>query len=227
MGWRKENRRRKQIERPFARRFKYESAKEALGKLVEWGTAGVGMLAGLGAAKYGLPVSPGVASTGGAIIGGMLGSQGKALVVAGFDHLRERRDQRRTATTSAGSRAASPQRTGSSAGGGATAGTRTGTGAGSAYTPIRSGTSTSIAGQVIGGLDTVMSQLNRASRQLAEIHRAMWDAQNALNAVLAGGRPDVVLTLEGQLSTARGHVHDATGQLAGAADNLATYRAAI
>ncbi|WP_434740845.1 hypothetical protein [Micromonospora sp. SH-82] len=116
MGWRKGNRRQKQVERPFARRLKYESAKEALGKMVEWGSAGVGMLVGLAGAKYGLPVSPGVASTGGAIIGGMLGAQGKAIVVASLDHARERREKRQSASTASGSRSMAQRRTTGSGG---------------------------------------------------------------------------------------------------------------
>ncbi|MEU6023575.1 hypothetical protein [Micromonospora sp. NPDC047134] len=213
MGWRKENRRRKQIERPFARRLKYESAKEALGKLVEWGGAGVGMLVGLGSAKYGLPVSPAVASTGGAIIGGMMGSQGKAFVVAGIDHFRERRDQRRSAAAAAGSRRS--RRTGSGGG----------TRAVSSARP--QGGSASIVGQVIGGLDNVVTQLNRASRHLADIHRRMWATQNELNAVLAGGRPEVVRALDDTLTTARNLVLESPGLLGNCTDTISGYRAGI
>ncbi|MBX7265835.1 hypothetical protein KIF24_07190 [Micromonospora sp. Llam7] len=215
MSWRKDNRRRKQVERPFARRLKYESAKEALGRLVEWGGAGVGMLAGLAGAKYGMPVSPAVASTGGAIIGGMVGSQGKAIVVAGIDHLRERRDQRRAATAAAASHREWLRRSGSNGV------------AGSLSTPRPRGGSASIAGQVIGGLDNVVGQLDRASRQLAEIHRTMWASQNALNAVLAGGRPEVVRAVDATLSEARGLVHDSSGMLTGSANIVGGYRASI
>ncbi|MEV6811375.1 hypothetical protein [Micromonospora sp. NPDC051296] len=215
MRYGRKRRREQKKERPFARRLKYESAKEALGKLVEWGGAGLGMLAGLAGAKYGMPVSPAVASTGGAIIGGMVGSQGKALVVAGIDHLRERRDQRRAAVSAGGSHRALQRPTRSN-----------GT---SESRPVRQprGGSASIAGQVIGGLDNVVAQLNRASRQLAEIHRTMWASQNALSAVLAGGRPEVVRAVDAQLSTARGNVHDSSGMLINSADGINGYRASI
>ncbi|GAA0398810.1 hypothetical protein GCM10009541_47300 [Micromonospora gifhornensis] len=215
MGWRKENRRKKQVERPFARRLKYESAKEALGKLVEWGGAGVGMLVGLGSAKYGLPVSPAVASTGGAIIGGMVGSQGKAFVVAGIDHFRERHEQRKSSAPADGSRHRPRRRTGSSGGTGVVSVARA------------QGSSASIAGQVIGGLDNVMAQLNRASRQLAKLHRTMWASQNELNAVLAGGRPDVVGGLEDALTTARNLVLDSPDLLRTCTDTIRGYRSRI
>jgi hypothetical protein len=206
MSWRKDNRRRKQVERPFARRLKYESAKEGLGKLVEWGGAGVGMLVGLAGAKWGLPVSPAVASTSGAIIGGMVGSQGKAFVVAGIDHFRERRDQRRSAGSIGGSRRRHQHESGSPS------------------VSMSRGGSASVVGQVIGGLDNVMSQLHRAARQLEEIHRKMWASQNALSAVLAGGRPEVTLTVEAHLTTARGRVHDSAGELRGCVKTLKAYR---
>ncbi len=215
MRYGRKRRREQKKERPFARRLKYESAKEALGKLIEWGGAGIGMLVGLAGAKYGMPVSPAVASTGGAIIGGMVGSQGKALAVAGIDHLRERRDQRKAAAAAGGSRQGLQRRTGS----------RGVTRSISAPRP-RAG-SASIAGQVIGGLDNVVAQLNRASRQLAEIHRTMWASQNALSAVLAGGRPEVVRAVDAQLSTARGNVHDSSGLLTTGAETISSYRASI
>ncbi|NLU79036.1 hypothetical protein HCA58_11745 [Micromonospora sp. HNM0581] len=212
MSWRKDNRRRKQVERPFARRLKYESAKETLGKLVEWGGAGVGMLVGLASAKYGMPVSPALASTGGAIIGGIVGSQGKAIVVAGIDHLRERRDQREAVTAAGAPHRGRLRRRGSNGV------------AGSLHTLRPREGSASIAGQVIGRLDYAVRQLNRASRQLAEIHRTMWASQNALNAVLAGGRPEVVGAVEATLSTARGLVHDSSEMLTGSAEIIGEYR---
>ncbi|MDM4719594.1 hypothetical protein QTQ03_08320 [Micromonospora sp. WMMA1363] len=215
MRYGRKRRREQKKERPFARRLKYESAKETLGKLIEWGGAGVGMLIGLAGTRYGLPVSPAVASTGGAIIGGMVGSQGKAFVVTGFDHLRERRDQRRATAAKGGGIARNGRRS-----------RRHGI-ASSAVASSRGRASASIAGQVIGGLDNVMDQLNRASRQLANVHQRMWASQNALSVVLAGGRPDVVKRVEAQLTMARGHVHDSAGALKGCVDNLATYRATI
>ncbi|WP_204033126.1 hypothetical protein [Micromonospora qiuiae] len=72
-----------------------------------------------------------------------------------------------------------------------------------------------------------MAQLSRASRQLAEIHRTMWASQNALNAVLAGGRPEVVRALDAQLSAARGLVHDSSGLLGNCTDTISGYRASI
>ncbi|MBQ1025389.1 hypothetical protein [Micromonospora sp. C95] len=212
MKYGRKRRREQKKERPFARRLKYESAKEALGKMVEWGGAGVGMLVGLAGAKYGVPVSPAVASTGGAIIGGMVGSQGKAIVVAGLDHLRERRDQREAATAASAPHRGRLRRRGSNGV------------AGSLNTPRPRGGSASIAGQVIGGLDNVVGQLDRASRQLAKIHRTMWASQSALNAVLAGGRPEVVGAVDTALSTARGLVHDSSGMLTGSAKIVGNYR---
>ncbi|GGM32459.1 hypothetical protein [Micromonospora yangpuensis] len=232
MRYRRSGQRRSGPDRSYARRVGFETAKEGGGNLVQQAGAALGALVGLLGGKAGLPPSASVIT--GAIVGSALGSIGKGFVAASLDHIRERREQRATRTSAGAGAGRSWRHVGaggrSGAGGSNGRGGR-GSGSGGASStaaPLpRVSTSTSIAGQVIGGLDTVMSQLNRASRRLAEIHRAMWDAQNALNAVLAGGRPDVVLTLEGQLSTARGHVHDATGQLAGAADNLATYRSAI
>ncbi|WP_341720411.1 hypothetical protein QQG74_12275 [Micromonospora sp. FIMYZ51] len=208
MRYGRKRRREQKKERPFARRFKYESAKEALGKLVELGGAGVGALVGLGSAKYGLPLSPAITSVGGAIIGGMVGSQGKAFVVAGIDHFRERSDQKRSAALAG----ASPRARRSSGSTG--------------RIPAR-GSSASIAGQVIGGLDNVMAQLNRASRQLTELYRTMWASQNELNAVLAGGRPDVVRALDDSLTTARNLVLDSPCLLGKCTDAISGYRARI
>ncbi|MEO3779419.1 hypothetical protein ABGB16_21760 [Micromonospora sp. B11E3] len=208
-------------ERPFARRLKYESVKEALGKLVEWGGAAVGMLVGLASARYGLPVSPTVASTGGAVIGGMVGSQGKALVVAGFDHLRERRDQRRAAAARSGS--ATPRvpsstrhRVSGAASHSALRGPRTMSG--------RRSNASSIAGQVIGGLEDVIEQVDKTTKRLAEIHRRMWATHNALLGVLAGSRPEIVRNTEANLSKARGLVHDSAGLLTAAKESLSVYR---
>ncbi len=209
-------------ERPFARRLKYESVKEALGKLVEWGAAGVGMLVGLAGARYGLPVSPTVASTGGAIVGGMVGSQGKAFVVAGIDHLRERRDERRAAAARSGSpsqRVASgtTHRVSTAASHGGPRGPRT--------MSSRRRAASSIAGQVIGSLDQIIDQLDRAEKQLVKIHQKLWANQNALLAVLAGSRPEIVRTTEASLTKARNTVQETAGLLATVKEDLNAYRA--
>ncbi|GIJ22786.1 hypothetical protein [Micromonospora lutea] len=207
MSWRKDNRRRKQVERPFARRLKYESAKEGLGKLVEWGGAGVGMLVGLAGARWGLPVSPAVASTSGAIIGGMVGSQGKAFVVAGIDHLRERRDQRRSAASSVEGRRRRHQHS-----------------SGSPPGSRARGDSAGIVGQVIGGLDNVRGRLDRTSRQLDAIHRKVWASQDEISVILAGGRPEVTSTVEGQLTATRNLLRDLAGELRLCVKTLKAYR---
>ncbi|MEW2442729.1 hypothetical protein [Micromonospora marina] len=198
--------------------MKYESVKEALGKLVEWGGAGVGMLVGLASARYGLPVSPAVASTGGAIIGGMVGSQGKAIVVAGVDHLRERREERRTAAATHGDRPSARL---------AVTGTRHTAIRGPRTTSRRRGGAASVAGQVIGGIEQVIEQIERTAGRVATIHQKMWASQNALSAVLAGGRPDIVRTTEARLTAARGLVHDSAGALRSATDDLRSYRSRL
>lgn len=58
MRYRRKGQRQEPKERPFRRRLMYESAKESLGKLLEWGGAGVGMLLGLAATRLGIPISP-------------------------------------------------------------------------------------------------------------------------------------------------------------------------
>ncbi|TDC38846.1 hypothetical protein [Micromonospora sp. KC213] len=204
--------------------MKYESVKEALGKLVEWGGAGVGMLVGLASARYGLPVSPGVASTGGAIIGGMVGSQGKAVVVAGFDHLRERRDERRAA---AARRGGTSPRAVSGAAHAPMTGSRGAGHRGPRAMSSRRSSTPSIAGQVIGGIEQVIEQLDRAASRIAAIHQKMWANQNSLLGVLAGSRPEIVRATEATLTTARGLVHDSVGELTAAKRELGAYRSRL
>ncbi|MFG1952693.1 hypothetical protein [Micromonospora sp. NPDC048830] len=88
----------------------------------------------------------------------------------------------------------------------------------------RRSAASSIAGQVIGGLEDVIEQVDKASKQLAEIHRRMWASQNALLGVLAGSRPEVVRTTEANLSKSRGLVHDSAGLLMVAKEALNAYR---
>ncbi|TDC72874.1 hypothetical protein E1193_26745 [Micromonospora sp. KC606] len=90
----------------------------------------------------------------------------------------------------------------------------------------RSGTP-SIAGQVIGGIEQVVEQLDRAAGRIAAIHQKMWANQNALLGVLAGSRPEIVRTTEATLSTARGLVHDSVGELTAAKKELGAYRSRL
>ncbi|WP_428964198.1 hypothetical protein [Micromonospora fluostatini] len=217
MSWRRRQYRAgERPERAYVRRIGFETAKEGGGNLVQQAGAALGALAGLFGSKAGLPPSASVIT--GAIVGGALGSVGKGFIAASLDHIRERREQRAATTSSTGAGAARSWRHAS----GGSAGSP-----GTVASVARSRAPVSIVGQVIGGLDAVVKQLNAASKQLVEIHNAMWDAQNALNAVLAGGRPEIVLTLDARLEDARGHVLDSVGELTGCADGLAAYRAAI
>lgn len=93
MSWRKGNRRRRQGERPFGRRVKYETFKEGGGTLLQQAGAALGALIGLLASRWGMPPTASVIT--GAIVGSTIGAVGRGFVTAAADHLKERGDQRR------------------------------------------------------------------------------------------------------------------------------------
>ncbi|MFY1672157.1 hypothetical protein ACN27G_19650 [Plantactinospora sp. WMMB334] len=237
MRYGRKQRREQKKERPFARRLKYESAKEGLGKLVEWGSAGIGMMLGVAATRLGLPISPAVATTGGAILGGLLGSQGKAYIVARLDYLRETRAQRKP-------QAAAEATTTDEGGDKVPAKPRgdppkpppkpftVGAFRRAARVPhrkiVRGRTdSSSVASQVISGLEKAIDQLEQAAKQAQQLGVDVWASHNRLSATLAGGRPEVVRHTHDRLTTARHHVQDSVNLLRQAAERLREYRSAI
>ncbi|MEV4628439.1 hypothetical protein AB0J90_19435 [Micromonospora sp. NPDC049523] len=216
-------------ERPFLRRLKYESAKEGLGKLTEWGAAGVGMLVGLAAARLGLPISPSIAVTGGAIAGGMIGAQGKAVVVATLDHLRERRDMR--SATAGGRSSVAAEGTGPESRGGGHRVTpgrdRSARHRSSAKAAQKYAGSMSIAGQVISGIEQVMEQIEQTAAKLNAVAASMRNSQDSMMVLIYGGRADVVRRTHDAMSGARDNVYDSAVLLRSANDDLRAYRATI
>ncbi|MEV4757559.1 hypothetical protein AB0J86_20940 [Micromonospora sp. NPDC049559] len=215
MRYGRKQRRSQKKERPFARRLGVESAKEGLGKLAEWGGAGVGMLLGLASARYGLPVASSVAATGGAVVGGMVGSAGKALVVATIDHWRDRRQQRAASIDSAGKGAVSARRSGRGSRGNAPRVSHFWSG------PIGG------AGEIISGIGEVIQQLERAHEGLGSLLEPMRASHDRIMAALSGGRQDVVQQTHGRLTLARKRVEDSLGLLQGANEDLRGYLSSI
>jgi hypothetical protein len=214
MSWRRRHYRAgERPERSFARRVGFETAKEGGGTLLQQAGAALGALVGLISSRWGLPPSASVIT--GAIVGSTIGSIGKGVIAASLDQLRERREQQ--PRVSAGSSARRSWRHGGSTGKAARA-----TGSASS-----AGGAASLVGQVVGGLDRVVARLDAASGRLAELHRKMWETQNALSAVLAGGRPEVVGTTNGQLTAARGHIRDCMVDLHHCRDSVEAYRTRI
>ncbi|MDG4799329.1 hypothetical protein [Micromonospora sp. WMMD980] len=214
MRYRRVGQRHSQPDRSFTRRIGYETAKEGGGTLLQQAGAALGALAGLMGSTWGLPPSASVIT--GAIVGGTLGSVGKGFVAASLDQLRERREEQQARTSRRSSNRPSwrhAHAAGSSSGG--------------AFMSSRRGGTASVAGQVIGGIEQIIEQLERTAGRVANIHQKMWASQNALLAVLAGGRPDIVRTTEARLTTARGLVHDSTVALAAAKEELRAYRSRL
>lgn len=225
MRYRRKGQRQEPKERPFRRRLLYESAKEGLGKLLEWGGAGAGMLVGLGAARLGLPISPTAATIGGTVAGGLIGASAKAIMVTAIDLRREQREK------AAGAGSQGESATGDSATD--RGGIRVGPGQadqhrrGSARIARQRSGAVSIAGQMISGVEQVIEQLDRAAAQLGAIAASMQNGQDAVMVLIYGGRVDIVRQTHDALSNARGNVQDAAVLLRGASEDLGAYRASI
>ncbi|WP_329102345.1 hypothetical protein OG792_23635 [Micromonospora sp. NBC_01699] len=202
----------------------YESAKESLGKLLEWGGAGVGMLLGLAATRLGIPISPAVAAIGGTVAGGLIGSQAKAIVVTAIDLRREQREksaQAAAAGSTATGETASPDR-GSIR---LTAATTGHSRRGSVRTAH--GSSGGIAGQVISGIEQVLEQIEQTAGKLNAVAASMRNSQDSMMVLIYGGRADVVRRTHDAMSGARDSVYDSAVLLRGASEDLRAYRASI
>ncbi|GAB2963129.1 hypothetical protein GCM10027280_59980 [Micromonospora polyrhachis] len=220
MRYRRRGQRQEPKERPFARRLKYEGAKEGLGKLAEWGGAALGMLLGVAATRLGVPLNPSMAATGGAILGGLLGSSGKAFVAAGMDHLRERREQR-AAAGSQDSQVGGAGGRGCRRGSGSNGRTRTPRVAHFWSGPIGE------AGQVISGIGDVIQQIERAHEALGGVSEAMRGTHDRVMMMLSGGRSEVVQQTHARLTSARTHVEDSLTLLRLANEDLRGYLMSI
>ncbi|GAB3156879.1 hypothetical protein GCM10027290_55840 [Micromonospora sonneratiae] len=211
MTWRKGNRRRRNTERPFVRRVGFETLKEGSGTLLQQVSGALGALTGLGISSWGLPVTASVIT--GAIFGGVLGVAGKGFIAASVDHFRERRDQQ-PAQIAATSPTAGRHRIKRSGG-------RRGKRQSATALP---GGQSSLVGQVVAGLGQVIEQVDRATNKLKAVTIEMRESQNAILAVLAGGRPVVVGRTDGRLAGARQHIDDSASLLKKAGEAIAAYR---
>lgn len=219
-------RQRVRAERPFRRRFGYETVKEAGGTVLQHVGAGLGALTGLVGAVVGLPGTASVVA--GTVIGSAVGAIGKAYLNAAMDERRERAEKQalnrpsvsrnsddarlatwRKKTGGAGSRA---RRLGVIASARPAGGHAIGAG------PMR---------QFLTTLEKLIAQLDQASAQLNTLMTQMWESQHRITATLAGARPDVVHRTHEQTNSARLRVHDAATLTRQAADALRAYRAGL
>lgn len=223
-------RRNGKVERPFARRFGYETVKEGTGNLVQQAAMGLGALMGLLSSRWGMPATASVIT--GAIIGNAVGSIGKGLVTATVDHLRERREER-----AAGSAGGSESRGGSGiASGGSSKSTVSGlrarrsgpgrqsTGPGQVVTGSGSG---GIAGQVISGIERVIEEVEQTAKKINAVGTSMWHSQDSMMVLLNGGRQDVVRRTHDAMSEARDRMSESAVLLRAAGEDLNAYRASI
>lgn len=221
-------RQRVRAERPFRRRFGYETVKEAGGTLLQHIGAGLGALTGLVGAIAGLPGTASVVA--GTVIGSAVGAIGKAYLNATVDERREQVERRAALNRSsgrskrgAGARVDVRHEKVGTVGGQITrlgrlvpAGPDGGRAIGAS--PMR---------QFIGSLEKLIAQLDQASAQLNTLMTQMWESQHRISATLAGARPDVTRRTHDQTNGARLRVLDAATLTRQAADDLRAYRAGL
>ncbi|RKR87123.1 hypothetical protein BDK92_1396 [Micromonospora pisi] len=223
-------RRNGKVERPFARRFGYETVKEGTGNLVQQAAMGLGALMGLLSSRWGLPATASVIT--GAIIGNAVGSIGKGFVAATVDHLRERREERAAGPGSAGrTHGGSGTASGSSSEGTVSGlhARRRGSGGFSAGRGqlIAGGGSGGIAGQVISGIERVIEEVEQTARKINAVGTSMWHSQDGMMVLLNGGREDVVRRTHDAMSEARDRMSESAVLLRAAGEDLNAYRASI
>ncbi|MFI6757743.1 hypothetical protein ACIBF5_01175 [Micromonospora sp. NPDC050417] len=225
MRWRRRQYRAgERLERPFARRFGYESVKEGTGNLVQQAAMGLGALVGLLSSRWGLPATASVIT--GAIIGNAAGSIGKGFVAATVDHVRERHEQRASGSSTGG---ATRGANGGKAGASGLRARRRGRG-GASTGPrqrVAGGGSGGIAGQVISGIERVIEEVEQTAKKINAVGTSMWHSQDGMMVLLNGGRQDVVRCTHDAMSEARDRMSESAVLLRAAGEDLNAYRASI
>lgn len=215
MRYRRRSQQFEQEEESFSRRFKYEAIKENIGKLLEYGGAGVGALVGFAAAKLGLPLPPETASIVGGAIGGATGATGKAYAVTAIDSIMRRRGPKPGPTESSTHPVVVPPKA-------STAGVHTFT----ASIPNRMPRSTRHAGPsglsaVASAIADIASQLQRMESDLYAIADQMMYSQQTLTLSLHGTRGEMLT--RPPLIQARAGLNDCAKMLQQARTNLGSY----
>lgn len=177
----------------FRRDARYEISKEGLGKfaekLGEWGGAALGLAAGAAAARYGLPLPASVTSGVGMALGAAAGATAKGTLVAAFDNLKRLREDHRTRQQATGEPGWTPR--------GVRRGLRGIHGDPDPGHYRRSSRSVSV-GAVIGEVERVIGELDRAERELLELIDRVRSTQGWILLLLSGGRPDVLSEVNGR-----------------------------
>lgn len=206
----------------FRRDARYEISKEGLGKFLEklgeWGGAALGLAAGAAAAKHGLPVPPIVASGAGLALGAAAGATAKGTVVAAFDNLKKRREDRRARQQSTGDTGRTPR--------GIRRGLR-----GSHRGPVAGGSGhvggPVNAGALISEVERVIGELDRAERELLGLIDGVRSTQGWVMLLLSGARPDLLREVNGRTGAVGKALTEACTMLRLSKDNLRGYLRSI